>query len=50
MQRPDEVVRKAAALRRDHYEKLGVMGQLWWGELTDAQKLPWLLKAANNLT
>ena len=42
--RPDEAVRQAAMLRRQHYVNMGAV-PLPWPKLADAQKLPWLLKA-----
>lgn len=44
--RPDEVVRRAAAMRFQHYRRQGVLNQSRWEQLTDAQKLPWLLRAS----
>ncbi len=44
--RPDEIVRKAAMLRWAHYIEQDAE-PLPWPTLTDAQKLPWLLKAAS---
>lgn len=42
---PDIIVRRASALRSAHYIKAGAH-PLDWSKLTDAQKLPWLLQAA----
>lgn len=42
--RPDHVVDLAALMRRTHYAKLGAKA-LPWEQLTDAQKVPWILRA-----
>jgi hypothetical protein len=39
-----DTVRRAREMRWEHYTGLGA-APLQWGQLTDAQKLPWLLKA-----
>jgi hypothetical protein len=44
-EQPETVVRRAAALRFAHYLQIGAH-PLEWSQLTDAQKLPWLLKSA----
>ncbi|AVP71282.1 hypothetical protein [Prescottella equi] len=42
--RPDEVVRLAAELRAEHAGP----GGLPWSKLTDAQKVPWIVRAAQS--
>lgn len=44
MERPDMVVRRAEQARWFHYANKGAK-PLPWSSLTDAQKLPWLLRA-----
>lgn len=44
-EQPENVVRRASALRFAHYLQIGAH-PLEWSQLTDAQKLPWLLKSA----
>lgn len=41
-----QVIDLAAQMRRDHYINMGAT-PLHWSQLTDAQKLSWLLKAVN---
>lgn len=42
--RPDEIVRLAAKLRAEHAGP----GGLPWAKLTDAQKVPWIVRAAQS--
>lgn len=42
--RPDEIVERAAQMRWDHYTAKGAK-PLRWHQLTDAQKLLWLIAA-----
>lgn len=47
--RPDRIVRKAESMRTLHYMHYigcGVTDPLPWSKLTDAQKVPWILRAA----
>ena len=46
MNRTVEVLRLAAKLRNEHYRDAIVLN---WEQLTDAQKVPWILRANDEL-
>lgn len=46
-QHPTTVVRRAARMRFERYHGMGAK-PLPWSNLTDAQKVPWILRAAAN--
>ena len=45
MRPPHVIAARAAELRAEHYSSLGAV-ILPWDRLTDAQKVPWILRAA----